>query len=71
MIMQGCQDAGGKRSLGTQSSAKYSTDNDGATSILYSGGKDERCVYIIHTYIHTYINICIRICMHTYIRTYI
>lgn len=41
-MMQGCQDAGGKRSIGTQKSAKYNTDDKGDISITYDGGKDGR-----------------------------
>ena len=44
-MIQGCQDAGGKRSLGTQGSAKFSTDDNGDTAIAYTGGKDERYAY--------------------------
>ena len=49
MIMQGCQDAGGKRSIGTQDTAKFTTDDKGVTSIAYSGGKDNRYMFV-HTY---------------------
>ena len=42
MSSQGCQHSTDNRSLGTQDKAEFNTNDKGAVSITYSGGKNGR-----------------------------
>ena len=60
IMMQGCQESGGeKRSIGSQQSAKFDNDGNGAISISYTGGNGGRYYECIHMYLASYVpNIC-------------